>query len=82
MVYFFTYGCTNDFPFKGGWTEIECEDYKTAVSLFRCYHADKNGCMNYSFCYPEDQFMKSEMWKNGNYGSRCHERITVKRILN
>lgn len=80
--YFFTYG-TSGYPFSGGWTEVEAPTYSSAIALFRIYHLDRiKGLLNCADIYPEQLMMTSGMWGTGNFGSRCHERITVTRIIN
>lgn len=81
--FYFTYG-TSGQPFVGGWTEIEAPDAHSAAALFRAYHPDKTeGLLNCSSVYTQEQFEKTEMWgPDGNFGRRCHERITVTRVIN
>ena len=79
---YFTYG-TGGQPFSGGWTEIEAPEVHSACALFRAYHPDKTeGILNCSSVYREDDFLKTEMQKMGNFGARCRERITVTRVIN
>ncbi len=35
--------------------------------------------LTFSDCYTEEQFAKSGMNVEGNFGRRCHERITLQR---
>lgn len=78
-TFYFTYG-TAGMPFSGGWTEIVAPSFKTAHSIFRAYHPDEMpGVLNCSSVYTEEEFQKSIMAKEGNFGYRCHERITVTR---
>lgn len=81
-TYYFTYG-TNGYPYVGGWTEIEAPNAHIACEIFRTYHPDRTeGLINCSSIYSENEFYKTEMQKEGNYGARCQERITLKRIIN
>lgn len=81
-TFYFTYG-TEGQPFYGGWTEIEAPDMRSACGLFRAVHPDReDGFLNCSSVYEEDDFKKSVMYKYGNFGARCHERITVMRVVN
>ncbi len=80
-TFYFTYG-TEGQPFRGGWTEIEAENRQTACAVFRACHPDRmEGVLNCSSVYDEEQFSKTRMAKEGNFGARCHERITLKREL-
>lgn len=82
-LFYFTYG-TEGQPFYGGWTEIEAPNEDAACALFRAVHPDKaDGFLNCSSVYPEEWFKKSRMFgPEGNFGFRCHERITVTRVVN
>lgn len=80
--FYFTYG-TDGQPFVGGWTEIEAPDVHAACAIFRAYHPDKmQGLLNCSSYYGEASFVNTVMAKEGNFGARCHERITVTRVIN
>lgn len=82
--FYFTYGIDGSQPFIGGWTEIEAPDARTASALFRAYHPSKTeGILNCAWAYTQEEFEKTEMWQRGdNFGCRCHERITVTRVIN
>lgn len=81
--FYFTYGSDGQ-PFVGGWTEIEAPDIHAACALFRAYHPDKTeGLLNCSSVYSEAVFKRSCMnGPGGNFGRRCHERITVTQVIN
>lgn len=77
--FYFTYG-TDGQPFVGGWTEVEAPDRRAACAAFRSYHPDKTeGLLNCSSVHDEAWFKQTEMYRNGNFGVRCHERITLRR---
>lgn len=77
--FYFTYG-TDGQPFVGGWTEVEAPTVKAAVIAFRALHPDKTpGLLNCSDVYPQEQFERSEMFREGNFGFRRHEVITMRR---
>lgn len=77
--FYFTYG-TEGQPFRGGWTEVEAPDGPAACAAFRTYHPDKTeGLLNCSSVYPEEQFKFTKMFTAGNFGSRCHETIVLRR---
>lgn len=81
--FFFTYGLEGQ-PFVGGWTEIEAPDIHVACALFRAVHPDKSGVLlNCSSVYTDAQFKRTRMsGPGGNLGHRCHEKITVTRVIN
>ena len=78
---YFTYG-TSGYPFCGGWTVVKAESMEMACSLFRVHHPDKiSGLLNCADVYTEEQFLKTEMPKTGNFGEFCHERIYCTHII-
>lgn len=79
MKFYFTYGSEGQ-PYIGGWTEVEAKDRHAACNAFRAYHPDKTeGLLNCSSVYDEEQFKRTEMYRSGNFGHRCHEVITLRR---
>ena len=78
-MYYFTYGTSEGFPFRGGWTEVEAPDMETAVALFRAVHPDsKPGLVNCAFIYSEEKFRETGMAQDkSNWGAKCHERISI-----
>ena len=77
--FYFTYG-TDGQQFVGGWTEVEAPTVKAAVIAFRAFHPDKTpGLLNCSDVYPQEQFERSEMFREWNFGFRRHEVITMRR---
>lgn len=82
-VFYFTYGTDENFPFRGGWTEVEAPNLDAAISLFRIYHPDRTPCIvNCASFYHAAAFERTIMFTAGNFGARCHERITVTRVIN
>ena len=82
--FYFTYGTDPSYPFHGGWTEIEALDRPTACNLFQAYHPNRPGSagsLNCADIYNEDEFMRTDMLLDGNFGVCCHEEITVSRNL-
>lgn len=83
MVFYFTYGTDKNFPFRGGWTVVEAPDFDAAIALFRIYHPDKTPCIvNCASFYHAEAFEQTIMFQEGNFGARCHERITIQRVIN
>lgn len=76
--FYFTYGTSRLFPFRGGWTEVTAKDREEAVALFRIVHPDATpGIVNCSFIYPENEFRKTGMYTSGNLGQHCVETISL-----
>ena len=77
--FYFTYG-SEGHPFYGGWTEVEAPDEDTACAAFQAAHPDKHkGFLSCSMVYDEKQFQLTSMYRDGNYGFRCHEKLTFSR---
>lgn len=78
--FYFTYGTSRQYDFQGGWTEVEAPSRSAAIAAFRAYHPDRRiGVLNCSDVYCEDEFRRSDMETEGNFGSYCHERIRLLR---
>ena len=75
--YYFTYGVDEIFPYFGGWTEVESPDMETAKRIYNAVHETINGFGNYAFCYSEEEFKTSKMCREGNFGHKCWETISV-----
>lgn len=77
--FYFTYG-TENYPFIGGWSEIEAPDRDTAIDMFKKCHPSRRHepceLLNCAFVYSEDEFKLTDMKSHGNFGKRCHEVIT------
>lgn len=78
QTFYFTFGVSDSFPYKGGWAEVVAHSKEAAIGLFRLRHADRHeGIVNCSDIYTEEQFKQTEMYTNGNFGHRCWERISM-----
>ena len=43
--FYFTYGTDEEFPFRGGWSEVEADNLSIAVEIFNLMHPKrKSGC--------------------------------------
>lgn len=79
MKFYFTYG-NNGQPFVGGWTEVDAPNARAAAFAFRAFHPDKTaGLLNCSDMYDQSYFEHTEMFREGNFGKRCHEVFTLSR---
>ena len=78
--FYFTYGTSRQYDFQGGWTEVEAPSMTAASAAFRVYHPDRRiGVLNCSDVYREEEFLKTDMLTEGNYGAYCHERVVLLR---
>ena len=76
MKVFYTFGTNPDFPFCGGWVEVEADSMEQAHALFRKIFPDiVQGTMNCSDYYTEDAFNATDMPNTGNRGAFCHCKI-------
>lgn len=76
--FYFTYGTSDSMPFHGGWSIVDAPDRTSAIALFRALHPDSTlGLLNCSSIYTEDDFVKTSMFYNGNFGYYCQEYINV-----
>lgn len=72
--FYFTFGSSEQFPFKYGYVIVEAEDIKQAIKVFRAYFPDVvEGIINCAFYYTEEQFMKTCMTND-----KCHRIIGFK----
>lgn len=76
--FYFTYGSDKQYPFNGGWTKITAPSINTALNLFTAVHPIIDGCLNCADYYTEDEFKKTNMYRNNsNCGFGEHEHITM-----
>lgn len=74
--FYFTFGTSEQFPFRGGWVEVVAPSRKAAVRTFRSKYPDVHkGIVNCSDIYTAEQFACSKMVE-GNLGAGCHETLT------
>lgn len=77
MKFYFTYGSDDRHPFKGGWTEVTADNQRMALAAFSAVHPKVDDQPNYASMYSEDMFIATSMYKNDNFGARCHETIEL-----
>ena len=71
--WYFTFGYNDG----GGWAEVSADDMEKAVSIFNLYHPMRDGRVACCAWYSADQFEKTNMFLNGNYGKRAVEHIIL-----
>ena len=74
--FYFTYGTSKVFPFRGGWTRVTAPSINVALSAFVAVHPNIYNSINCANYYTEDEFLKTSMVKEGNYGAFEHEHIS------
>lgn len=63
-------------PFKDGWVEVVADSMEQAGEIFRRHYPDRNpGILNCAGIYTEDEFRRTEMYYEGNFGAFCHRRL-------
>lgn len=76
-TFYFTYGLEGH-PFVGGWTKVVAPSLDIAIATFCSVHPNKGStAINCGSIYGKNVFEQKAMFKEGNFGARCHERITV-----
>lgn len=78
--FYFTYGTNPEFPYQGGWTEIEAENSSRAQIAFRYFHPNREGSpyLNCAGMYDDQAFAATIMSGIKNcFGHACREQITV-----
>ena len=80
--FYFTYGSDPAYPFYGGWTEIEADNQRQAIGIFKAIHPDREDSesLNCADYYDELRFGFTEMRQCGNRGAFCHEQIKLGRL--
>lgn len=75
--FYFTYGTSKSYPFRGGWTLIYAPNISAAAQIFKAYHPclGESNLLNCCDYYTAEYFEKSSMYKDGNLGAFCHEVI-------
>lgn len=75
--FYFTYGTSEQYPFRGGWSEIHAPDLCAATQIFKAYHPNPYGdcVLNCADYYTEEEFHENDIFISGNLGAFCHEVI-------
>lgn len=78
--YYFTFGESECYPFKGGWIEICAPNITTAQAVFKALYpcTPDRDCLNCADIYTAEQFAKTKIREEGNLGARCHREIIIK----
>jgi hypothetical protein len=73
--YYFAYAQDGQ-DYLGGWTEIEAPDEETAeLTFMRLHPCREAGILNCAAVYREDIFVHTGMFRYGNFGARCWEKV-------
>lgn len=78
--FYFTYDTNPEFPYQGGWSEIEADSGIEAIIAFQRFHPNREGSpfYNFYFQYSEAEWKSTPMMqKNDFFGHGCRERIVV-----
>lgn len=80
--YYFTYGADEHFPFQDGWTIVYAQNLTEAIDIFRAYHPDRHpGVVNCAEVYDAKDFVKTDMYKKGNFDFFGHELIQSYHVI-
>ena len=67
--------------YGGGWTVVDADGVDQAIAIYRIFHPDINPPMlDCSGIFTENTFIGTKMHRQGNYGKRAVERITLTRM--
>ena len=79
--FYFTFGTSEQFPYRGGWVEVIAPDRPTAHHTSHATSpAVHEGIVHSPDIYTVAQFESSGM-SSGNRGSFCHEILSYKEEL-
>lgn len=70
--FYFTFGSSDAYPYRGGWVEVYAVDISHAIMQFRNEYPDRNGLLNCADYYTENRFKMND---KGNLGAYCHRVI-------
>lgn len=76
-IFYYTFGSDDG----GGWAKVVADDRDTADKAFTVYHPCGNGLLACASVYTAEQFSKTSMAHNGNFGRGCVEVITLTRRM-
>ena len=76
MRFYFTFGDSKIYPFRGGWVVVHAPSLPLAIQAFRAVFPNKHDkILNCADCYTEAQFKETGMMETGNRGAFCHQEI-------
>lgn len=79
QTYYFTFGTDPEFPYQGGWVEVQATSRDEAVEKFNKFYPPRypdRAFVNCAFIYPEEAFKETRMYElANNLGYACHDRI-------
>ena len=77
QTFYFTFGASETMPFQSGWVEVVATSREEAVNIFNRRFPPKHGnFVNCAFIYDEKAFMATNMYRDGNFGAKCQERLS------
>ena len=75
--FIFTFG-PEGHPYPGGWVEVLAPNEEIARSIFRAIYPDRyDGEFRCSMVYSEEEFQRTKMFHNGNFGKRNNQSIIL-----
>ncbi len=76
QTFYFTFGTGSHYqPYAGGWVEVRASSEEEAVKAFNAKYPPENGIVRCAFIYPKNRFQLTSMYRDGNFGVKCHEVI-------
>lgn len=72
--YYITFGVSEEYPFRGGWVEVEAKSESEARDkATKRYGLTDQGFARFCSSYDENYFKQTKMFKDGNWGEFCWE---------
>lgn len=92
--FYFTFGTDPEYPYRGGWEEIdididtEQDELKMAMTLFNSLHpsgrtfTDANiPVLNCARIFTEKSFNATNMRRRGNHSEYCHKKYKLTEVM-
>lgn len=80
MTYYFMYDDSGEYPFTGGWTEVDAPSYALAILLHSTIHNRKDGRLDCSSVVTKTGFIRNNYEKDGYCGEFCREHIFLGQV--
>ncbi len=80
--FYFVYNGLYAYPYDGGWVEVIAENIEQAKSIYGViFGTNSDGSANYADVFTEEEFIKTAMFRDGILGAKCHEVISMQRVV-
>lgn len=80
MTYYFMYDSSGDYPFIGGWSEVDAPSYALACLLHNTIHPRRDGKLDCSSVVSQAGFVRNKYEEDGYCGGKCREHIFLGQV--